>query len=103
MQVRSVCASFGGLFRLKCVALYGGDGQAKTQQVEDLQGRIHFVCATPGRLLEMLAIRALNLRRVTYMVLDEADHMLQLGFEAQLQMLCGQVGAVVRPSAAPCC
>ena len=48
--------------------------------------------ATPGRLIDMLEARVTNLRRVTYLVLDEADRMLDMGFEPQIKKIVGQVG-----------
>lgn len=40
--------------------------------------------ATPGRLLDFIDTNVTNMRRVTYLVLDEADRMLDLGFEKQV-------------------
>jgi superfamily II DNA/RNA helicase len=47
--------------------------------------------ATPGRLIDFLGIQRVNLRRVTYLVLDEADRMLDMGFEPQVRQICSQV------------
>ena len=47
--------------------------------------------ATPGRLIDMLESRVTNLRRVTYLVLDEADRMLDMGFEPQIRKIVNQV------------
>ena len=46
--------------------------------------------ASPGRLIEMLKKKATNLQRITYLVLDEADKMLSLGFEQQIRSIIGQ-------------
>ena len=48
-----------------------------------------WVCA--GRLIDMLDSRVTNLRRVTYLVLDEADRMLDMGFEPQIRKIVNQV------------
>ena len=45
---------------------------------------MEIVIATPGRLIDHLEGGATNLRRVTYLVLDEADRMLDMGFEPQV-------------------
>jgi hypothetical protein len=45
---------------------------------------LQVVAATPGRLIDLLVSRVTNLRRVTYLVLDEADRMFDMGFEPQV-------------------
>jgi ATP-dependent RNA helicase DDX5/DBP2 len=52
---------------------------------------VEIVIATPGRLIDMLELRKTNLRRVTYLVLDEADRMLDMGFEPQLRKIVDQI------------
>lgn len=50
------------------------------------------VCvATPGRLLEFVRDGAIQLRRCTFVVLDEADRMLELGYDGQLKSIIGQL------------
>eukprot|EP00605_Chrysophyceae_sp_TOSAG23-4_P000461 GSChrysophyteH1.ASY1.ANO1.519.1 assembled CDS len=66
------------------------------QQLEDLraEGGVHIAVSTPGRLLDLVATKHISLRDVTYLVIDEADRMLQMGFYEQLQAISKQV----RPS-----
>jgi ATP-dependent RNA helicase DDX5/DBP2 len=45
---------------------------------------VQVIAATPGRLIDLLVSRVTNLRRVTYLVLDEADRMFDMGFEPQV-------------------
>ena len=52
---------------------------------------MEIVIATPGRLIDMLESRVTNLKRVTYLVLDEADRMLDMGFEPQIRKIVTQV------------
>jgi superfamily II DNA/RNA helicase len=54
---------------------------------------VEIVIATPGRLIDMLESRVTNLKRVTYLVLDEADRMLDMGFEPQIRKIVNQVTA----------
>ena len=68
--------------------MYGG--APKGPQVRDLRGGVEIVIATPGRLIDMLESGVTNLRRVTYLVLDEADRMLDMGFEPQIQTIVRQ-------------
>jgi superfamily II DNA/RNA helicase len=55
---------------------------------------VEIVIATPGRLIDMLEAQHTNLQRVTYLVLDEADRMLDMGFEPQIRKIVNQVGTV---------
>lgn len=52
---------------------------------------VEIVIATPGRLIDMIESHHTNLRRVTYLVLDEADRMLDMGFEPQIKKIVSQV------------
>ena len=52
---------------------------------------VEIVIATPGRLIDMLESRVTNLKRVTYLVLDEAARMLDMGFEPQIRKIVNQV------------
>lgn len=52
---------------------------------------VEIVIATPGRLIDMLESNHTNLQRVTYLVLDEADRMLDMGFEPQIRKIVSQV------------
>lgn len=52
---------------------------------------VEIVIATPGRLIDMMESHHTNLRRVTYLVLDEADRMLDMGFDPQIRKIVSQV------------
>jgi len=88
-QIKEDCAKFGGSSRIKCTCVYGG--VPKRGQAMDLERGVEIVIATPGRLIDFLDSGKTNLRRVTYLVLDEADRMLDMGFEKQLRQIIGQV------------
>ncbi|CAI5973846.1 unnamed protein product [Closterium sp. NIES-64] len=75
---------------LSCVPVYGGSGVA--QQISELKRGAEVVVCTPGRMIDILATsngRITNLRRVTYLVLDEADRMFDMGFEPQIGRIIG--------------
>lgn len=57
---------------------------------------VEIVIATPGRLIDMLEAQHTNLKRVTYLVLDEADRMLDMGFEPQIRKIIAQVRHFIR-------
>lgn len=60
-------------------------------QARDLERGVEIVIATPGRLLDFLECGKTNLRRTTYLVLDEADRMLDMGFEPQIRRIFEQI------------
>jgi ATP-dependent RNA helicase DDX5/DBP2 len=75
--------------RIRNTAIYGG--APKGPQIRDLQRGVEIVIATPGRLIDMLETQKTNLRRVTYLVMDEADRMLDMGFEPQIRKIVSQI------------
>ncbi|CAK92119.1 unnamed protein product (macronuclear) [Paramecium tetraurelia] len=72
------------LTNLKIVCIYGGNPNKK-QQVELIQKGIHVIVATPGRLIELIDEGMVNLNKITMLILDEADRMLDMGFEPQVR------------------
>jgi ATP-dependent RNA helicase RhlE len=64
--------------QIRCAALYGG--VAMGPQISELRRGVDIVVATPGRLLDHLRRRTLDLRHIKIFVLDEADRMLDMGF-----------------------
>ena len=94
VQIGREVKRFGGATGVRCVCAYGGS--ALGSQIADLKRGAEVVAATPGRLIDVLGMsggRITNLRRVTYLALDEADRMFDLGFGPQL----GRVTGLVRP------
>ena len=57
-------------------------------QLEALSGGVEVLVATPGRLVDFLDRRLVSLRRCKVLVLDEADRMLDMGFEPQVRVFC---------------
>ena len=70
------------------LAVYGGQDVAK--QAHKLDGQAHIVIATPGRMLDHLRRGTISLEAVKYMVLDEADQMLEAGFLPDVQDILSQ-------------
>jgi ATP-dependent RNA helicase DeaD len=64
------------------VAVYGGS--SIVQQLRELKRGVHIVIATPGRLLDIIERKAVNFTNVRYVVLDEADEMLNMGFQEDI-------------------
>eukprot|EP00796_Vickermania_ingenoplastis_P002189 gene2190-1357_t len=69
--------------------VYGGT--PKGPQCRALRAGAHIVIGTPGRLIDLADMRATNFARVSYFVLDEADRMLDMGFEPQIVKICQQL------------
>lgn len=89
VQIKEECDKFGASSEIKNTVLYGGVPKAK--QVAALRAGVEIVIATPGRLIDHLEQNNTNLKRVTYLVLDEADRMLDMGFEVQLRKIVSQI------------
>ncbi|XP_026399506.1 DEAD-box ATP-dependent RNA helicase 20-like isoform X1 [Papaver somniferum] len=89
VQIQQEVSKFGASSKIKSTCIYGG--VPKGPQVRDLQKGVEIVIATPGRLIDMLESHHTNLRRVTYLVLDEADRMLDMGFEPQMKKIVAQI------------
>uniref|UniRef100_A0A8C6TWD6 RNA helicase n=1 Tax=Neogobius melanostomus TaxID=47308 RepID=A0A8C6TWD6_9GOBI len=88
-QVQQVAAEYGQPSRLKSTCIYGG--APKGPQIRDLERGVEICIATPGRLIDFLECGKTNLRRCTYLVLDEADRMLDMGFEPQIRKIVEQI------------
>lgn len=71
--------------QLKCVCVYGG-AAAKGQLTQMAQG-CHILVATPGRLTDFLNRDLVSLSAIQFLVLDEADRMLDMGFEPQIRRI----------------
>ena len=86
----SVCA-YGRRTGLRSAVVFGG--VPKSRQVRALAGGIDILIATPGRLLDLLGDGAVRLDGVEILVLDEADHMLDLGFIVPIRRIAALVPA----------
>ena len=89
LDADDILPRFGSSSRIRNTCVYGG--VPKGGQIRDLQRGSEIVIATPGRLIDMLESGKTNLRRVTYLVMDEADRMLDMGFEPQIKKILEQI------------
>ncbi|QGW28063.1 DEAD/DEAH box helicase [Phnomibacter ginsenosidimutans] len=69
----------------KVCAVYGGT--SITQQIRDLRHGVQIVVATPGRLIDLIERKAIDLTKIGYVVLDEADEMLNMGFKEDIDFI----------------
>ncbi|MBM0742387.1 DEAD/DEAH box helicase [Phormidium sp. CLA17] len=88
MQVCQAIRDFNDDRRLKIVSIYGG--QAIEPQISRLQRGAQMVVGTPGRVLDLLSRGDLKLNNVQWLVLDEADEMLNMGFIQDVEKILNQ-------------
>ncbi|PPD97231.1 hypothetical protein GOBAR_DD05734 [Gossypium barbadense] len=88
-QIQDEAQKFGGSSRITCTCLYGG--APKGPQLREIERGVDIVVATPGRLNDILEMRRVSLQQVSYLVLDEADRMLDMGFEPQIRKIVKEV------------
>jgi ATP-dependent RNA helicase DDX21 len=74
---------------LSTVCVYGG--VSITTQQRQLQRGVDIAVGTPGRIIDLIDRRSLNLENVSYLVLDEADQMLAVGFEEDVERILEQM------------
>ena len=67
------------------IAVYGGTSIGL--QIRDLKRGVQIVVATPGRLIDLIERKAINLEQIKYVVLDEADEMLNMGFQDDIEFI----------------
>ncbi|KAL4660015.1 putative ATP-dependent RNA helicase DDX46 isoform X2 [Arapaima gigas] len=92
LQITKECKKFSKPLGLRVVCVYGGTGIS--EQIAELKRGAEIIVCTPGRMIDMLGAnsgRVTNLRRVTYVVLDEADRMFDMGFEPQVMRIVDNI------------
>ncbi|HVY12135.1 MAG TPA: DEAD/DEAH box helicase, partial [Alphaproteobacteria bacterium] len=89
LQVNETLKKIGGGIGLKTAILIGGENMNK--QLRALRLNPHIIIATPGRLIDHMENRSVNLSAVGIAVLDEADRMLDMGFKPQINKIMQRV------------
>lgn len=95
VQIHRECKPFMKVLNLRSVCAYGGS--PIKDQIAELKRGAEIIICTPGRMIDLLCAnsgRVTNLKRVTYLVLDEADRMFDMGFEPQVMKMVNNI----RPS-----
>jgi ATP-dependent RNA helicase DeaD len=85
VQVADNIRLFAKYAKLKVLAVYGGEPIQR--QIRALTSGIHIVVGTPGRIIDLIKRRILNLSSVKTLVLDEADRMLDMGFIEDIEYI----------------
>ncbi len=89
VQVAQHMTSFGKYARTKVLAVYGGESINK--QIHALSNGVQIVVGTPGRLIDLIERRVINLGSVRMVVLDEADRMLDMGFVEDIEFILSKI------------
>lgn len=89
LQVCTEIISLKGTRRLRIEPFYGG--QSINEQITKLRKGVDIAVGTPGRILDLIKRRFLKLANVKYVVLDEADEMLNMGFLEDVETILGEV------------
>jgi ATP-dependent RNA helicase DeaD len=89
MQVAEEIGKIGSSRKIKVLPIYGG--QPIDRQIRSLRSGVHVVIGTPGRLLDHIRRRTLNLENVKIVVLDEADEMLDMGFIEDIELIIDKI------------
>mmetsp|Transcript_11294 Transcript_11294/g.30775 ORF Transcript_11294/g.30775 Transcript_11294/m.30775 type:complete len:665 (-) Transcript_11294:25-2019(-) len=92
VQIEKETHRFSKSVGLRSTTLAGG--LSKYQQFKEIKGGSEIVIATPGRMIDIVKMKGCSMQRCTFVVLDEADRMLQMGFEQQMRSIVQNV----RPS-----
>ena len=83
LQITKELSQFGShLKKLKIQAVYGGTDIVR--QMREIKRGAHIIVATPGRLRDLIRRKAVNISEIGYVILDEADEMLNMGFKEEI-------------------
>jgi ATP-dependent RNA helicase DeaD len=88
VQVKEDITNIGRFKRIKAVAVYGKE--PFTKQKEELKQKTHVVVGTPGRVSDHIERGTLNLDGIRYLIIDEADEMLNMGFIEEVESIINQ-------------
>jgi ATP-dependent RNA helicase RhlE len=89
LQVEESVRTYGRFMHLRSLAIYGGVGY--NPQIQALKRGVDIVVATPGRLIDLMNSRNIDLSKVEVLVLDEADRMMDMGFIPDVRRIVAQV------------
>ncbi|WEK38107.1 MAG: DEAD/DEAH box helicase [Candidatus Pseudobacter hemicellulosilyticus] len=91
LQVQESFEAYGQFTSLRSTVIFGGVSQQN--QVAALRKGVDILVATPGRLLDLLQQQLISLQHISYLILDEADRMLDMGFIHDVKRIIAKVPA----------
>ena len=89
VQIERSILGYGRFTNLKALAVYGG--VSINNQIQTLRRGVDIGVATPGRLIDHIQRKTINLSRIEVLVLDEADRMLDMGFVNDVRRIVGEL------------
>jgi len=88
-QIERSFSTYGAFSGLKNLVIFGGVSQKL--QVQTLNAGVDILIATPGRLIDLIGQKCVDLRHISFFVLDEADHMLDMGFIRDVKKIIAEL------------
>ncbi len=95
MQIGKVFSQISKNTRANSFAIYGGVEQ--DPQIDQLDGGVDILIATPGRMFDLISQGYIKTRGIEFLVLDEADHMLDLGFIEDIESIKKGSNIIIKP------
>jgi len=89
VQVKEDITNIGRFKKVRCAAVYGK--HPFSAQERELKQRVHVIAGTPGRTLDHLERGTMNLDEIKYLVIDEADEMLNMGFMEEMEAILSKL------------
>ena len=83
VQVKEDISNIGRFKKIRCASVFGK--QPVSIQIKELKQRVHVVVGTPGRTMDLIERGSLILENIKYLIIDEADKMLNMGFIEQVE------------------
>lgn len=91
LQVKEEISSIGRLKKIRCIAIFGK--QPIKDQISQLKQRVHIVVATPGRIIDHIGRKTINIDRLKFFIIDEADKMLNKGFAEDMETILNRLSS----------
>lgn len=89
LQIEESFNQYGTHLKSRCAAIFGGVSQVPQEKI--LKQGVEILVATPGRLLDLMQQGVVHLNNINVLVLDEADHMLDMGFIHDVKRIVAQI------------
>lgn len=95
LQIDQLVEGFSYFTGISSISIYGGgDGNAWNQQRKALEQGVEIIIATPGRLIALLQTGQISLKTIQHLVLDEADRMLDMGFNDDIMKIVSHLPTI---------